>query len=308
MRVCRSAGSGRQNGRMPQPTDGDGAAAAEADPDGADLDAVADDLYGLPPAEFTGARNARAAASRPPLSKRIAALRKPVAAAFAVNLLARDGQLGEALELSAALREAQDDLDAAELSRLGGQRRALVGALAARAADLAASQGVAVSAATKDAIAKTINAAVMDAGAAAAVMTGRLVAPLEAGAFEPADLDAAVGGSVPGIVAPPPRDDLAQRRARRAAEKAAREADRAASEAEREAARAGAARASAQERVDHLDERAAELRRDLDRVEADAESARQKLADLDRRASAAASRAGEARRQADAAQRNVPEE
>ena len=52
------------------------------------------------------------------------------AAAWAVDLLARDGQLAEALELAGALREAQDDLDGAELARLSRQRRALVAALA----------------------------------------------------------------------------------------------------------------------------------------------------------------------------------
>ena len=161
-------------------------------------------------------------------------LRKPTVAAWAVDRLAREGQLAEALELAGALRDAQDDLDAAELSRLGRQRRALVAALATQAVELAKDAGVAVSGAARDDVEKTINAAVLDAAAAAAVMTARLVKPLEAGAFEPDDLAEAIGGSVPGVAAPAPRDDLAERRARKAAEKAAREAERAANEAERE--------------------------------------------------------------------------
>ena len=180
----------------------------------AQLDAIAVELYALPPEEFTDARNARAAASDRALAARVKALRKPTASAWAVDLLARDGQLAEALELAGALREAQDDLDAAELGRLSRQRRSLVSALATQAVDLARDRGVTVSAAARSDVEKTINAAVMDAAAAAAVMTARLVRPLEASGFDAVDVSDAVGGSLPGVPdAPPPsRDDLAERR------------------------------------------------------------------------------------------------
>ena len=102
------------------------------------------------PEEFTDARNARAAASDRALAARVKALRKPTASAWAVDLLARDGQLAEALELAGALREAQDDLDAAELGRLSRQRRSLVSALATQAVDLARDRGVTVSAAARE--------------------------------------------------------------------------------------------------------------------------------------------------------------
>lgn len=275
-----------------------------ADDDDADaLDAIAAELYAVVPAEFTTARNSRAALADPALAKRVKALRKPVVAAWTVDLLAREGQLGDALDLAAALREAQDDLDAAELARLGRQRRQLVAALAAQAVDLAADRGVTVSAAGAEDVRKTINAAVMDAAAAAAVMTARLVAPLEAGAIDDETLAAAVGGSVPGVVAAPPADDLAERRARKAAEKAAREAERAANEAEREHGKIVARRDTARERVDHLRERIDDLRRDLARLESDEGEAAQRLADLDAQEQAAASRAKEATRHAQAAAR-----
>lgn len=266
-----------------------------------DLDAIAAELYALPPAEFTAARNARAGMADRSVAAQVKALRKPTVAAWVVNLLARDGQLGEALELSAALREAQDELDAAELSRLGRQRRALVGALASQAVELASDAGVPVSAAARDDVEKTINAAVMDASAAAAVMSGRLITPLEAGAFEPADLIDAVGGSVPGVVAPPARDDLAERRARKAAEKAAREAERAANEAERELAKVEARRAKAQERADHVGERIDDLRRDLERLEAEQAKVSADLASIDEEHGAAASRARSAAKEAERA-------
>lgn len=285
-----------QNGRMPQPHD-----TGET----ADLDVIAAELYAVSPEGFTAARNARAAASDRALAAQVKALRKPTVAAWAVNRLAREGVLSEALELAGALREAQDDLDAAELSRLGRQRRQLVAALATQAVALAKDAGVAVSAAARDDIAKTLNAAVMDAAAAAAVMTGRLVKPLEAGAFEAEDLADAVGGSVPGVQAPPARDDLAERRARKAAEKAAREAERAANEADRALAKIDAKRAKAQERADQVRERIADLRRDLERLESDAAVAEADLEQLDRAHSEAAAHARAAAKEADRARRAI---
>lgn len=266
------------------------------------LDAIAAELYALPPAEFTAARNARAGLAAPALAKRIKELRKPTVSAWAVNLLAQGGQLADAVELSAALREAQDDLDAAELSRLSRQRRQLVAALAKQAVGLAEEAGGTLSATARDDVAATINAAVMDAAAAAAVLTARLVKPLEAGDIDPAALAAAVGGTLPdAIPAPPPRDDLAERRARRAAEKAAREAERLANEAERELARVDARRAKAQERVDHVRERIDDLRRDLAALEDDERVATDKLDAVERERSEAAARSREAAQAAERA-------
>ncbi|MBD3943199.1 transposase [Microbacterium sp. NEAU-LLC] len=274
-----------------------------ADAGDGELDEIAGELYAVRPAEFTAARNARASASPPALAKRIKALRKPTVAAWAVNLLARGGQLADAVELSAALREAQDDLDATELSRLGGQRRQLVAALAKQAVGLAADAGVKLSAAAHEEVEKTINAAVMDAAAAAAVLTARLVTTLEAGDIDPATLAESVGGTLPGAVEPAPRDDLAERRARKAAEKTAREAERLANEAERELARVDARRAKAQERLDHVRERIDDLRRDLAALEADRATAEQKLDAIDAERRDAASRAHAAAAAADQAQR-----
>ncbi|MFE4725272.1 transposase [Microbacterium sp. NPDC056736] len=270
--------------------------------DADDLDAIAAELYALPPAQFTAARNARAGRAAPGLAKQLKALRKPTVPAWSVNLLAREGQLSEALELSAALREAQDDLDAAELSRLGKQRRQLVAALAKQAAGLAADAGVALSPAAREEAERTINAAVMDAAAAAAVLTGRLVKALEAGDIDPSALADAVGGSVPGVVAPPPRDDLAERRARRAAEKAAREAERLAGEAERELARVETRQAKAQERVDHVRERIDDLRRDLAALEADEDAAVGKLDAIERERADAVAKARAAAKESERAQ------
>ncbi len=281
---------------------------ASADQDSARLDAVALELYALAPEDFTAARNARAGASDRSLAARIKALRKPTASAWAVDLLAREGQLAEALELAAALREAQDDLDSAELTRLSRQRRALVAALATQAVGLAEDRGVTISGAARADVEKTINAAVMDAAAAAAVMTGRLVRPLEATGFDAVDVSDAVGGSLPGApdLPPPSRDDLAERRARKAAEKALREAERASGEAERELAKIDAKLAKARERGDHLAERIDDLRTELARMETDAQKVGRDIEGLDEERSAAAARARAAEREAEKARSVLP--
>ncbi len=242
--------------------------------DAARLDEAAAALLALPPARFTAARNERAAAAGGALGRGIAKLRKPTVAAWAVNLLVADGQLGEAVELSRALHEAQDDLDAAELARLGRQRRQLVTALARRAAELASEAGTPLSAAVTDAVEKTVNAAVVDPAVAAVVLTGRLVSAIDLADLDPSDLGAAVAGSVPDAApAPAPRDDLTARRARKAAERAVREAERARADAEREKAAVDKRLATARERADRLRERVEGLRADLRRAEAEADEA-----------------------------------
>jgi len=278
-----------------------------ADSAAAQLDAIAAELYALPPEEFTEARNARAATADRALAASVKALRKPTASAWAVDLLARDGQLAEALQLAGALREAQDDLDAAELGRLSRQRRQLVAALATQAVGLAHDRGVAVSPAARADVEKTINAAVMDAAAAAAVMTGRLVRPLEASGFDAVDVSDAVGGSMPGAPdAPAPtRDDLAERRARKAAERALREAERAAGEADRKLAGIEAKLEKFRERGDLLRERIEDLRSELARLEADVEKADRETERLEGEQKDAAAKARSASRDADRARESL---
>ncbi|MFG6402161.1 transposase [Microbacterium sp. P04] len=276
--------------------------------DAGELDAIAAELYVLAPAEFTAARNARASAASGSLATQVKALRKPTVSAWAVNLLARDGQLGEAVELSHALREAQDDLDAPELARLGAQRRALVAGLARRAAQLAESAGTTLSATAQEDVVKTVNAAVVDPGAAAAVLTGRLVRPVEAAGTDDAELADHVGGSVPGIAAAPParsRDDLAARRARKAAEAAAREAQRAAAEAARELQQTADRLAKRRERAELLHERVDDLRAELSRLTDDAAKADAEVATLEQERARREKRSEEAAAHAARAQEAV---
>ena len=264
------------------------------------LDTIVVELYALPPSEFTTARTDRGRHADAALAGRIAKIRKPVVSAWVVDLLAREGHLVDALELGEALRAAQDDLDAAELARLGRQRRQLVAALARTGVELAGGRGVAVSAAAQQDVEATLNAALIDARAASAVASARLAKPLDAaGDLDPAD---ALSGSTPAPAAPPPPDDeLAERRARRGAERAARDAERDAERAERDRAQASTARERAQERAQRLQERVEELRRELDRVTRESDAAAAALEEADRLARAAAAAAHSAARRAEAA-------
>ncbi|MER7795952.1 transposase [Microbacterium sp. NPDC096154] len=194
---------------------------------------IAWQLYDLPPARFTAERNARAKevkGENPGLAERIGELRRASAAAWIVGQLVRHRaeRLGQVLELGAELREAQQDLDAATLAQLTRDRRALTAALAREGAALAETQDVRATPAVLDEVAQTLQAAMADPGAADAVTSGRLIRSLEVVGFDPVDLTDAVAGPAPDGSPPraPQVDEVAQRRARRAAERAVREAER----------------------------------------------------------------------------------
>lgn len=272
-----------------------------------EVDGAAAHLYGLRPDEFTAARDAAASeAGERSASRAIKALRRPSVAAWAVNALVRadPGRLEEVLALAAELREAQDDLDATALTALNRQRRDLVAALTRDAVSHAGEAGVSVSASARDDITRTLNAALRDAGAAAAVQTGRLVRALDASGLDPVDLSGAVGGRPPrggARVAAAPRDDLAELRARRAAEKAVREAERGATDADRDLAAARAREEKARERSALLSERVSALEQELARVAAQADEAAAEAGRHARERDAAAARAREAATRAERA-------
>jgi len=271
------------------------------------LDEIAAKLYALPPKEFTEARNTRARElGNAPLAAEVQALRKPLMAAWVVNLFAREQgeQLARALDLAAQLREAQDDLDARALTALGRQRRALVRALAQQASELAASRGEKPTQATSDAVEQTLNAAMFDVDAAAAVASGRLVRPLEAGR-DPAELVGVVGGSLGARTATSrvrPLDEVKARRQRKQAESALRAAQTALTQAQRARDELDGKQKSTRERADHLDDRAKELEAELARVREDAKRLRRADDEFDTERSAAARRVEAGQREIAAAQ------
>lgn len=147
------------------------------------------------PADFVRERTARQRAARKDdraLATRIGGLRKPAPAAWVVDLLAHEGALDEAVDLGPAIRQAQADADPAAIRQLRQQRAAVVTALAQAGADLASDAGHPATSAVLDQVRATIEAAMTDPHAGAAVRSGLLVRPLESAGFEAVDLDGAL--------------------------------------------------------------------------------------------------------------------
>jgi hypothetical protein len=269
------------------------------------FDEAVRDVYGVPLSEFVAARTkaARAAASGgdPELAKQIGALRKPSAAAAAVNalVLADRSSLARLTELHDEFADAQDEGDRDALQTLGAKRRALVATFTARARELVEAAGGNLSSAAADQVSATFIAAVADAAAAKAVASGCLVRALSADGFGPADLDDAVALPIAGLRSVPQsgprkrpsaktRDEL---RARAALKDAMRAATRANADFERAdaAQRRSAERRSwlqnerdeLRERLSELDERIAAAEREIDELDAERAAAEQAVREAD---------------------------
>jgi chromosome segregation ATPase len=155
---------------------------------------IAEELYSLTPAEFTGARNERAKQAKADgdkdLAKQVTELRKPSMAAWVVNMMMRHQgeQMTQVLELGASLRKAQADLDGDALRELTRQRRQLTTAITHQGRVLAGELGQKVTEAVADQVQGTLHAAMIDEDAAAAVRSGMLVGALEATGVGSADV------------------------------------------------------------------------------------------------------------------------
>jgi cell division protein FtsB len=189
---------------------------------------IAEELYGLPPGEFTGTRNAWAKQTKadgdPELAKRVGELRKPSLPAWVVNMMMRHQgeEMAQVLDLGASLRQAQADLDGDALRELTRQRRQLTTAVTHSGRVLAGQLGQKVTEAVADQVQATLHAAMVDQDAAAAVRSGMLVGALVATGVGSADvvdavaLPAAIGMTArprsrtsPAAAAPvPERPDL----------------------------------------------------------------------------------------------------
>jgi hypothetical protein len=140
-------------------------------------------LYASPPDGFVAARAEAVEAARQAgdrdLAKLIGALKKPTVAAWLVNLLAwrTPELLDELVELAAALRSAQRDLQGEQLRELSTERRRVVSALVGQARKLAIAEDPSVSAAKLPLadVENTLTAALADADIAEQVRSGRLI-------------------------------------------------------------------------------------------------------------------------------------
>lgn len=248
------------------------------------LVAVAERLGVVPAGEFVAARAGAAKESDDPdLAAAIAELRKPVLAAWVVNLLAAHdpAALTPAAELADEFRDAVDAGDGRALSALNARRRQVLRDLARAAEALAAERGVTVSAAVRDAVERTLDAALRDPDAAAAVSTARLLRPIDASGMEPPDLTDAVSG--PFALRPAPTevtDELADRRAAREAARAAAEARRQVERTERDLARVTDRWGAARGKASDLETRLARLERERTQLQTELDAARTEVAAL----------------------------
>ncbi|PYY64292.1 hypothetical protein DEJ30_09440 [Curtobacterium sp. MCPF17_003] len=261
---------------------------------------VARELLLVAPQDFVAERTARARAVRKDdraLATAIGKLRKPAPAAWVIDLLARDGALDDAVDLGPALRKAQADADPDAIRTLRRQRAEVVDALAQAGADLASDAGHPVTPAVLEQVRSTIEAAMADPHAGAAVRSGLLVTALESVGFDAVDLDGALADpdAVPdawsGSDAPP--IPISQARGARKASRASRPAQRDAPEPDAEpdtdpdpepepkrdpaADRKAARQAETAARTESRDADAA-----LDTAEADLEQAEERRAELQR--------------------------
>ncbi|MGH1524891.1 hypothetical protein ACRAWC_12990 [Leifsonia sp. L25] len=250
---------------------------------------VAADLYGVEPAEFVAARAAAAAGADRELAKSIKALRKPTASAAAVNALTRrDSELVDRiLQLGDRMRDAFAARDRDGIRDLTRERQRLL---------QRALRDLGTSAAVGREVEETLQAAVVDPVAAAAVRSGMLVRALESTGVESTDvsdavalpldeeaLAAAAERSPAAAAAAAPARETKEARPAKTPTAAAPEADGAAGHADARSETASERRE--RERTIRAAERA------LERARADAESLDDELdAEVDRRSDLEAER------------------
>jgi hypothetical protein len=286
--------------------------------DGTNVDAVADELYALPPGDFTSVRNervkqARSAGDRDAATA-IGKLRRPSQSAWAVNLLVRERRdlVDQLLELAEALRSAQETLSGEQLRALSAQRHRVVASVVAEARRLAAAAGTRIGDAGERELEATFDAALADPEAAAAVRSGRLESALSYAGLGAPPTD---GAKPPALAtSPPAREPATRSRTRKdreaeAAEQAARrraaqeasqqavtEAEAAATAAEEDLAEARDARDQAETDRDDATQRIQELTEQLEQAQADAAAAATRIREQQRAVSRAEHRVQEAAR------------
>ena len=264
---------------------------------------IAEELYSLVPAEFTGTRNQWAKQTKADgdadLAKRVTELRRPSVAAWVVNMLMRHQgeQMTQVLDVGASLRRAQEDLDGEALRELTRQRRQLTTAVTQQGRELAQELGQRLTEAVADQVQDTLHAAMVDEHAAAAVRSGLLVSALtstgvgESDVTDAVAVPAAIGltarprtksGSRPAgkrvglSVVPDPVESPDEARAARKAEQ----------EAERKAARQAVDRArddadDARRRVRKAEKRVAKVQARTLQAAEELEEAKRRVADLE---------------------------
>ena len=262
-------------------------------------------------------------------------LARPTASAWLVNQLGRAApdRMARLYELGAELEEAQRTLAGDRLRELSVQRRQVINDLLPAASDLAGQAGQPASAAVLGEVRATLEAALADAGARAAVRSGRLTKSLAYAGLGEVDLTAAMAvpaapragkgsdqvasgagaeasrarrGSAAGRESAAERGQATGREsaadraadAARAAQEAADQAAAAVEEAERAVTGVAEQRQFLRRRVSHLERELAEARATDAQLAREAKQAERSQAVAARRLESAQRRLDQARRQA----------
>lgn len=140
---------------------------------------ASDELYSTDPDEFVERRKSLADEARqsgqPAAAKQIAALRKPTRSAWTLNMLARTepALIEDVIALGGQMREAERQLDGAQMRDLSKQRRQLINSLSRKA--FAASKQSAPSAALREEVSNTLSAAFADPDLAELLQSGTVL-------------------------------------------------------------------------------------------------------------------------------------
>ncbi|MFJ4199600.1 hypothetical protein ACIP2Y_08185 [Streptomyces sviceus] len=288
-----------------------------------DVEAVLDDLYTTPPADFVARREELAAAAKAAGhaddARRIHAARRPTLAAWAANLLLRSQpqESRQFLELGQALREAYRTLDAVGINELSEQRRRIVTALSGQTAQLAQEAGHRLSDQVRQDVESTLRAVLTDPDAADRWAGGRL----EGALTPPSDFP---GTAPPTGAAHKPRrettpqpsartrakNELAERRRQREerlehARTAAEETARRLRDARTEESAAEAAHRQARDRHDQARQQMSAAEQQLHQARQELQRADREQQEAEERRHAAADAHSRARQDAREAEREV---
>ncbi|WP_295701733.1 hypothetical protein [Lapillicoccus sp.] len=168
-----------------------------------DLDSAVSELYGLVPEEFMDARKRLGLGAKSGgdagLAKAIDSVRKPTAAAWALNQLVRrrPDEVERLLALAASLQDASERMDGAAMRDLGRERTRLIDELVRATSDVASEAGGALSMPVADQVRQTFVAALASPPAAEAVASGRLTRALTYAGFGDVDLSEATAAPSP---------------------------------------------------------------------------------------------------------------
>lgn len=168
-----------------------------------DLDRVVTELYGLAPEEFMDARTRLGVDAKSGgdagLVKAITSIRKPTAAAWALNQLVRQrpDELARLRVLASSLQDASEQRDGAALRDLGRERTRLIDELVRATAEIASEAGAGLTTPVADQVRQTFVAALASPPAADAVTSGQLTRGLTYAGFGDVDLSEATAAPSP---------------------------------------------------------------------------------------------------------------